>query len=171
VGWFMIVFAVAATLLLNYTAMGRRIFAVGNSALVARLSGVRTGIPILFAYMLSGLCSAIVGILLAGVLWHGRPLPALVNRRCRAGRYAHHRRTWALSRHSRRRDPVHRAGHHALRYGAARSRAQHNLRRRRAGRDNRPQGAAIRLASNRTIQATPMRVSGHVCLAITMTNN
>lgn len=66
VGWFLIVFAVAATLLLNYTAMGRRIFAVGNSALVARLSGVRADIPTLFAYMLSGLCSAIVGILLAG---------------------------------------------------------------------------------------------------------
>jgi ribose transport system permease protein len=49
-----------------YTAMGRRIFAVGNSALFARLSCVRTGIPILFAYMLSGFCSAIVGILLAG---------------------------------------------------------------------------------------------------------
>ncbi len=66
VGWFLIVFAVGATLLLNHTAIGRRVFAVGNSALVARLSGVRTGIPTLFAYMLSGLCSAIVGVLLAG---------------------------------------------------------------------------------------------------------
>ncbi|MBT5677660.1 MAG: ABC transporter permease [Rhodospirillaceae bacterium] len=66
VGWFLIAFVIAATLLLNYTAIGRRIFAIGNSALVARLSGVRTGLPTLFAYVLSGFCSAIVGILLAG---------------------------------------------------------------------------------------------------------
>lgn len=66
VGWFLVVFAVAATLLLNYTALGRRIFAIGNSVLVARLSGVRTDLPTLFAYVLSGFCSAIVGILLAG---------------------------------------------------------------------------------------------------------
>ena len=66
VGWFLIVFVAAATLLLNYSAAGRRIFAVGNSALVARLSGVRVDASILFAYMLSGFCSAIVGILLVG---------------------------------------------------------------------------------------------------------
>lgn len=66
VGWFLIVFVAAATLLLNYSATGRRIFAVGNSALVARLSGVRVDASILFAYMLSGFCSAIVGILLVG---------------------------------------------------------------------------------------------------------
>ena len=66
VGWFLIVFVAAATLLLNYSAPGRRIFAVGNSALVARLSGVRVDASILLAYMLSGFCSAIVGILLVG---------------------------------------------------------------------------------------------------------
>ena len=55
-----------ATLLVNRTAFGRRVIAVGNSPLVARLSGVRAGVPIVCVYMLSGLCSAIVGLFLAG---------------------------------------------------------------------------------------------------------
>ena len=65
-GWFLVGFAVFATLFLNYTAFGRRVFAVGNSVTVAKLSGVRTGFPIVGAYVLSGFCSALVGIFLAG---------------------------------------------------------------------------------------------------------
>jgi ribose transport system permease protein len=66
VGWFLIGFVVVATLLINRTAFGRRVIAVGNSPLVARLSGVRAGVPIVCVYMLSGLCSSIVGLFLAG---------------------------------------------------------------------------------------------------------
>ena len=66
IGWFLIAFVVAATLFLNRSAPGRRIFAVGNSVRVSRLSGVRTGFPIVGAYTLSGFCSALVGIFLAG---------------------------------------------------------------------------------------------------------
>ena len=62
--------------------MGRRIFAVGNSALVARLSGVRTSIPILFAYMLSGHYLGILGgaILFTalGIMLSGTVLPEAV---------------------------------------------------------------------------------------------
>ena len=66
IGWFLIAFVVAATLYLNRSAQGRRIFAVGNSQRVSRLSGVRIGFPIVGAYMLSGFCSALVGVFLAG---------------------------------------------------------------------------------------------------------
>ncbi len=66
IGWFLIVFVVVATLFLNRSAQGRRIFAVGNSMRVSRLSGVRTGFPVVGAYVLSGFCSALVGIFLAG---------------------------------------------------------------------------------------------------------
>ena len=48
------------------TAFGRRIYAVGNSARVAYLSGVNIGATLIGAYVLSGLCAALVGILLAG---------------------------------------------------------------------------------------------------------
>jgi ribose transport system permease protein len=64
--WFTAAFAVFATLLLNRSAFGRRLRAVGNSEWIARLSGVRTGSVVVGAYVLSGLCSALVGLLLAG---------------------------------------------------------------------------------------------------------
>ena len=66
VGWFITVFVVVATLFLNHSVPGRRIFSVGNSVTVSRLSGVRTGFPVAGAYVLSGFCSALVGVLLAG---------------------------------------------------------------------------------------------------------
>ena len=66
IGWFLICFAAVATLFLNRSAAGRRFFAVGNSVGVSRLSGVRTGFPIVGAYVLSGFCSALVGLFLAG---------------------------------------------------------------------------------------------------------
>jgi ribose transport system permease protein len=64
--WIVIGFVIAAVLLLNSTVFGRRIYAVGNSSLVARLSGVNVGTTLIAAYSLSGLCAAMVGILLVG---------------------------------------------------------------------------------------------------------
>ena len=66
IGWFLIAFAIVATIFLNRTAFGRRLYTVGNSVTVARLSGVWTGSVIVGAYMLSGFCSALVGVLLSG---------------------------------------------------------------------------------------------------------
>ena len=66
IGWFLIAFAIVATIFLNRTAFGRRLYAVGNSVTVARLSGVWTGSVIVGAYMLSGFCSALVGVFLSG---------------------------------------------------------------------------------------------------------
>ncbi|MGD9538835.1 MAG: ABC transporter permease [Alphaproteobacteria bacterium] len=64
--WLLVLFVIGATILLSKTAFGRRIYSVGNSVRVAYLSGVNVGGTLVGAYMLSGLCSAIVGILLAG---------------------------------------------------------------------------------------------------------
>ena len=58
-------FALAATLLLGATVFGRRVYAVGNSPLAARFSGVGVGATLIGAYALSGFCAALVGILLA----------------------------------------------------------------------------------------------------------
>ena len=66
IGWFLIAFTIAATIFLNRTAFGRRLYAVGNSVTVARLSGVWTGSVIVGAYMLSGFCSALVGVFFSG---------------------------------------------------------------------------------------------------------
>ena len=64
--WFLVLFVLFALLLLNRTVFGRRIYAVGNSAQVARLSAVGVGGTLVCVYALSGLCSALVGILLSG---------------------------------------------------------------------------------------------------------
>jgi len=64
--FFMILFAVTATLLLGRTAFGRRVYAIGNSEEAARLSGVRTGRTLILIYILCAVCSALVGVLLTG---------------------------------------------------------------------------------------------------------
>jgi ribose transport system permease protein len=64
--WFLALFVVMATLVLNGSGFGRRVRAVGNSEWVARLSGVHVRLVTVSVYVLSGLCSAIVGLMLAG---------------------------------------------------------------------------------------------------------
>jgi ribose transport system permease protein len=64
--WLLVLFVAAALLLLNRTAFGRRVYAVGNSPTVARLSGVGVGGTLIRTYALSGFCAALVGILLSG---------------------------------------------------------------------------------------------------------
>jgi ribose transport system permease protein len=64
--WFLGIFVVMGTFVLNGSGFGRRVRAVGNSEWVARLSGVRTRAVTTYVYVLSGFCSAIVGLMLAG---------------------------------------------------------------------------------------------------------
>lgn len=64
--WFTIAFVAAAWFLLSRTTFGRKVYAVGNSPTVAKLSGVGVGGTLMGVYMLSGFCAALVGILLAG---------------------------------------------------------------------------------------------------------
>ncbi|WP_414474871.1 ABC transporter permease [Microvirga sp. M2] len=63
---FVVLFVVIAVMLLGRTVFGRRIYAVGNGERVAALSGVPVERTLIGVYMLSGLCSAIVGVLLTG---------------------------------------------------------------------------------------------------------
>lgn len=63
---FLAVFVLAANELLNRTAFGRWIYAVGNSVRAARLSGLPVDRTIVGVYALSGLCSALVGVMLVG---------------------------------------------------------------------------------------------------------
>jgi ribose transport system permease protein len=64
--WSVPLFLAVALLLLHRTPFGRRVYAVGNSQIAAKLAGVRVGATLIAVYCLSGLCSAIVGVLLAG---------------------------------------------------------------------------------------------------------
>jgi ribose transport system permease protein len=66
VAWALVLFASISILLLSRTTFARRLYAIGNSSEAARLSGVRVGLVLVCVYALSGLCSAIVGVMLAG---------------------------------------------------------------------------------------------------------
>ncbi len=64
---FIAIFVVFAILLTTKTAFGRRIYAIGNSERAAVLSGINVKSTILWVYVLSGFCGALVGILLSGL--------------------------------------------------------------------------------------------------------
>jgi ribose transport system permease protein len=63
-----VVFAVAVGavwVLVSATTFGRRVYAVGGNAEAARLSGIRVGQIRVAAYVVSGVCAALAGLVLA----------------------------------------------------------------------------------------------------------
>ncbi|MTD15570.1 ABC transporter permease [Nakamurella sp. YIM 132087] len=61
---FLVVVAIIWTMI-SATTFGRRIYAVGGNAEAARLSGIRVGQVQIAAYVVSGICSALAGLILA----------------------------------------------------------------------------------------------------------
>ncbi|TNC25472.1 ABC transporter permease [Amycolatopsis alkalitolerans] len=55
----------AIWVLVSATTFGRRVYAVGGNAEAARLSGIRVGQVRIAAYVVSGICSALAGLILA----------------------------------------------------------------------------------------------------------
>jgi ribose transport system permease protein len=63
---FVIAFVIFAVVFLSRTPFGRRVYGIGNGIRVAELSGIAVGRTLIGVYVLSALCSAVVGILLTG---------------------------------------------------------------------------------------------------------
>ncbi|MCX5496761.1 ABC transporter permease [Kaistia dalseonensis] len=63
--WIVIVVAVPAVIYLHFSKYGRYLYAVGSNPEAARLSGVNVRGVIYTAYILSALCAAVVGVMLA----------------------------------------------------------------------------------------------------------
>ena len=63
--------AALAALMLRRTRLGHHIYAVGGNAEVARMSGVRTSVPIIAAHVLCSLLAAVAGLLLLARLGVG----------------------------------------------------------------------------------------------------
>lgn len=61
---FVVVVAVVGVLV-SATTFGRRVYAVGGNAEAARLSGIRVGSIHVAVYVISGVCSALAGLILA----------------------------------------------------------------------------------------------------------
>ena len=68
---FMALFVIGAVTVLGRTAFGRRVYAIGNGVRAAELSGVPVNGTLVRVYVLSGLCAALVGCLLAGFSGQG----------------------------------------------------------------------------------------------------
>ena len=64
--FFLIAFVAFAVVLLSDTPFGRRVYGIGNGIRVARLSGIAIGRTTVGVYILSTVCSALVGVLLTG---------------------------------------------------------------------------------------------------------
>jgi len=62
-----------AAFFLNRTTAGRAIFAIGGNEEAVRLAGINVQWHIMLAYMISGLCSAAAGVLLASRLGIAQP--------------------------------------------------------------------------------------------------
>lgn len=66
--WVWLALGAGVAIMLRRTSAGRAIFATGNREAASYLSGIRTSRVICLAFVFSGLCSALGGILLAGRL-------------------------------------------------------------------------------------------------------
>jgi ribose transport system permease protein len=69
----LLVCALLVTLLLRYTRVGHHLYAVGGNREVARMSGVRTAVPVIVAHVLCSLLAGLAGLLLLSRTGVGLP--------------------------------------------------------------------------------------------------
>ena len=65
-------------LILNYTAFGRHVFALGDNDEAARLMGLNIDRVTILVYVLSGLLSGLAGVILASRLGAGQPVAGVI---------------------------------------------------------------------------------------------
>jgi ribose transport system permease protein len=63
---FLVAVAILAAVALHRSAFGRRVFITGGNPVTAHLVGIRADLVTLLAYVVSGACAAIAGLVLAG---------------------------------------------------------------------------------------------------------
>ena len=73
--WVLVILTALFGFILNFTAWGRHLYAIGGNENAARLTGVPTARVKLQAYVISGLTAAIAAILIVG--WQGSAINAL----------------------------------------------------------------------------------------------
>ena len=71
--WIMLVFGLVAYFVTTRLPFGRHVYALGGNRRAAALSGVRTNRTETIVYMISGLCSAMVGLIIASQLVAAHP--------------------------------------------------------------------------------------------------
>ena len=76
--WIMLAYMVLASLVLRFTVVGRRVYAVGGNGEAARLSGINVGRYKIGAFILTGASAGLVGLIYAGKFGAVEPT-ALIN--------------------------------------------------------------------------------------------
>ena len=71
--WIMIIFAVVAYFVTMKIPFGRHVYAIGGNRRTAELSGVQVNRSETIVYMISGLCAAMVGLIIASQLVAAHP--------------------------------------------------------------------------------------------------
>jgi erythritol transport system permease protein len=71
--WIMALFAIVAWLVMTRLPFGRHVYAIGGNERSAELSGVRINTTKTVVYMISGFCSAMVGLIIASQLVAAHP--------------------------------------------------------------------------------------------------
>ncbi|MCB0052659.1 MAG: ABC transporter permease, partial [Caldilinea sp.] len=71
--WIMIGFALVAAFVAQRTPFGRQVYAIGGNERASELSGVKVKRVKLLVYMISGFCSAVVGLIIASQLVAAHP--------------------------------------------------------------------------------------------------
>jgi erythritol transport system permease protein len=71
--WLMLVFALAGAWVAARTPFGRHVYAVGGNERAAQLSGVKVKRVQFSVYVISGVCSALVGLIIASQLTSAHP--------------------------------------------------------------------------------------------------
>jgi ribose transport system permease protein len=59
--------------ILRYTTFGRNVYMIGGNAEAARLTGIKVVSRTTWVYIISGICAALVGVILVGRLFSGQP--------------------------------------------------------------------------------------------------
>jgi ribose transport system permease protein len=70
---YLVVIVVISVLIMSKSKLGRHIYAVGGNPMAARFSGIKNSRVLFFAYLFSGIMSAIAGIVLASRMFSGQP--------------------------------------------------------------------------------------------------
>ncbi|GLY85188.1 ABC transporter permease [Actinoallomurus iriomotensis] len=71
--WIMVLVAAVAVLITTRTPFGRRVYAVGGNERAAELAGIRTSRVKIAAYVISGACAALAGLILTSELGAAYP--------------------------------------------------------------------------------------------------
>ena len=66
--WVYILMTILAAILMKYTLVGRRIYSIGGDEKTARLAGINVTFWVITAFIMSGFCASVAGILFSSRL-------------------------------------------------------------------------------------------------------